>query len=495
MMTQGVMTQAVNLFGNATGNVTLKGKQANSSFDLMIDSTMKSGSGKVGNTENSTVKKASNQSYNNDNDEKSDVVDGSTKQEKDTTQGITKNEKTKTAAQADNQTQKAEDANQTEDVKNNITEEPTVDETTLEKIAGMLQAVKETVMDLLNLTPEELNQLLTSQGMELVDLLQPTNLQQLVLADSGVSDILTVLTDENLADTLKQLLQSVEDIKAEANLGMSLEQIKNMIDNAELLKEDQKVTSQQETIEVNNNKNQESKPEEAIITSNARQEDPNARITTSGEDKEIQVEVMKVTDAKESSSQSQSDPNKSKNQDLNATEQFEVFMNNLTKASTSTQVDFNGNLVQTTEIREIANQIIQRIRVTIQPEQTSMELQLNPENLGKVNLSVQSKNGVMTAQFVVQNEISREAIESQLHTLRETLNQQGIKVEAIEVTVATYSFEQNNKENTDGQAESKTNHSGSKISLDEALTMTEETEVASSQEITDIRGSQIDYTA
>ena len=493
MMTQGVMTQTVNLFGNTTASVTSKGKQSTSSFDLMIDNTIKSGSGINDNTDNATVKKASNQSKDSSND-KSDVVNGSAKQSGDTTQGTTKTDDTKAAAQADNQTNKTEDANKTEDLKTGSAEDPAVDQTTMEKIAGMLQAVKETVMDLLNLSSEDLDKLLSEQGLELVDLLQPQNLQQLVLADSGVSDILAVLTDENLADTMKQLLQSVEDIKAEANLGMNLEQIKSILDNAKLLKQDENVTSPETKTGDKSNSNQESKPEEVINTLNTKQDD-NKTTGKSEVGKEIPVEVIKTTETKGSSSQTQSDLSKQENQEVKAADQFEVFLNNLTKSSTSTQVDFNGNLVQVTEIREIANQIIDRVRINIRPEQTSMEMQLNPENLGKVNLSVQSKNGVMTAQFVVQNEISREAIESQLHTLRETLNQQGIKVEAIEVTVATYSFEQNNNENTQGQQETKQSRSGNKISMDEAINMAEDTDETVAQENNGIRGSQIDYTA
>ena len=221
----------------------------------------------------------------------------------------------------------------------------------------------------------------------------------------------------------------------------------------------------------------------------------NTIISNQGDrDKSIEVEVTK-TNTQESSSETQSELSRKDGQELKATEQFEAFLNNLSKASTTNQVSFNGNMVQGTDIREIANQIIERIRVTIQPEQTSMELQLNPEHLGKVNLSVQSKNGVMTAQFVVQNEVSKEAIESQLHTLKEALNQQGIRVEEIEVTIAAYSFQQNDKEGSEGHAETKKSHNGGKISLEEANGMTEETEDSLSQDINGIRGSQIDYTA
>ncbi len=494
MMTQGVMTQAVNLFGSATGSVTLKGKQSNSSFDLMIDSTMKSGTGLAANSEGSEAKKVSSQNTVNGKKQQSDAVNGGAKQADDTTSDLAKADNTKAAAQADNQTQKAGDTGKTEAMKDNVTDETAVDEATLEKIAGLLQEVQKTVMELLNLTSEEFDKLLSEQGLVLADLLQPENLQQLVLANSGATDILAVLTDEKLSDTMNQLLQSVEDLMADANLGISPEQIKSILDKAKLLQEDNQVTTSEGITKEQLVTNQESDTEAAINVRDTKVED-NINSTKDNEDKNIQVEVLKVTDAEESSSGTQSDLSKSDNQELKAAEQFEVFLNNLSKASTSTQANFNGNLVQVTEIREIASQIIERIRVTIRPEQSSMELQLNPENLGKVSLSVQSKNGVLTAQFVVQNEISKEAIESQLQTLKDTLNQQGIKVEAIEVTVAAYTSQQNSKESADGQAETKQGHNSNKISLEEAIGMTEETEDNLSKDITGIRGSQIDYTA
>ena len=72
-----------------------------------------------------------------------------------------------------------------------------------------------------------------------------------------------------------------------------------------------------------------------------------------------------------------------------------------------------------------------------------MEMQLNPENLGKIYLNISEKEGVIRAQIAAQNEIVKEALETQMVELRQNLNQQGIKVDAIEVTVATHEFEQN----------------------------------------------------
>ncbi len=493
MMTQGVMTQAAQLFGNATGSVTSKGKQGNGSFELMMESTMKSGRNLSGNYENAGAKSISNQSSAKDNRQESDAVNGSSKHNGDTTQASTKAENLNASTQAVKQSQKAEDTKQTDGVQNTAAEEAIPDATTLEKIAGLLQAVQQTVMELLNLSSEELEQLLSEQGLSLVDLLQPENLQQLVLSESGATNVLEVLTDETLSDTMNRLMQAVEELLAKAELGMSPDQIQSLLEKARLLQEGIQADKGEDVTEEKTVTNQEANSEAAMSVRDTK-EDNNIILKHGDTDKGIPVEVTKITDEQESSLASQSESRKD-GQEIKATEQFEAFLNNLSKASTANQVSFNGNMVQVTEIREIANQIIERIRVTIQPEQTSMELQLNPEHLGKVNLSVQSKNGVMTAQFVVQNEISKEAIESQLHILKETLNQQGIKVDEIEVTIAAYSFQQNDKEGSEGHAETKKSHNGSKISMEEAIGMTEETEDSISQDITGIRGSQIDYTA
>jgi len=123
-------------------------------------------------------------------------------------------------------------------------------------------------------------------------------------------------------------------------------------------------------------------------------------------------------------------------------------------------------------------------------------LQLNPEHLGKVNLSLQSKDGAMTAQFVVQNELTKEAIESQIFTLKETLEHQGIKVETIEVTVANYGFDQNSHTGANKEQTKQNNSPGRKITMEEAVSMSElPQEETITENITGLRGSQIDYQA
>ena len=90
------------------------------------------------------------------------------------------------------------------------------------------------------------------------------------------------------------------------------------------------------------------------------------------------------------------------------------------------------------EAESIMSQVTETIRVNYSPDTTSMELQLHPASLGTVNMNIASTNGVVTAHILVQNEAVKAALESQLITLQETFNEQGQKVEAVEVSVANY---------------------------------------------------------
>jgi flagellar hook-length control protein FliK len=495
MMTQSVITQAANLFGSTTGNVTSKGKQAGNGFDQMIDNSLKAVKDSKWKTEPAAAKKTSLQDARSQNNVQSDDA-GQMDDKAQKMNVVTKNDTAKTTEQTTTkQTVKTNNAAEVKEDETGKTDDLTVNEQVMVQIADMLQSIKEAVMDILNLSSEELDQLLAEQGMTMADLLQTENLQQLVIANNDESNILAALTDENLADTMKQLLQTVDEIKAGSNLGLTEEQLTSILEQVKKQGEAQTETSGN-VADLSGQvspKDVLSKNSEAVNTTGTTEED---RISGKLEEgKNLQTENSKLTDTKDTSSETNSDSGNNTD-DLKAQDQFQTFIDNLVKVTSDTQVSFNGSLEQVTELRDIANQIIQRIRVSVTPDQTSMELHLNPENLGKVNFSVQSKNGVMTAQFVVQNEISKEAIESQLQTLRETLNQQGIKVEAIEVTVSAYAFEQNSGEGSENQTNEQKNQSGKKISLEEAIQMSEipdsEQEL---QDITGISGSQVDYIA
>ena len=74
---------------------------------------------------------------------------------------------------------------------------------------------------------------------------------------------------------------------------------------------------------------------------------------------------------------------------------------------------------------------------------TSLEMQLHPASLGTLHIQLESKGGMVTANFITQNEAVKAALESQIVQLQESFEAQGVRIEAIEVTVQTHEFERN----------------------------------------------------
>ena len=513
MMTQSVITQAANFFGSAKESVTSKSRQTGKGFEFVMGNSVKSKQDLFKKAdispEKETAVKKSSADTNTDVTKRDDKqIDKVKTNEATNPKKKIKSKETVAAKETANQdANKVQEDGKTTESKDQLTVDPSQTDQMVAQITTILQSLQEAVMAILHLSPEEFNQLMEDQGLNTVDLLQPEALKQLALANSGKTDILAALTDENLADTMKQLIQAMDQIKSEADLPFTLEQIKTALTQA---KKETTLTA------IENSDNATTKMDVAVTMEQVPVENNKQSKSEPNNQKEVQIEVTKFAEGKESMTENKANTQSNaqgntqtdiqattqdntqgkESRDLKSSDQFQTFVDNLVNVSQKTQVNISDQMVQITDIKEIANQIIERIKIVIKPDQTSMELVLNPENLGKVNLSVQSKNGVLTAQFVVQNEMSKEAIESQIQTLKETLNQQGVKVEAIEVTVATYTFEQSNQSKQEGQQADKKSQSGKKISMEDAINWNEiPEEEGSIIDVTELLGNQFDYTA
>ena len=110
-----------------------------------------------------------------------------------------------------------------------------------------------------------------------------------------------------------------------------------------------------------------------------------------------------------------------------------------------------------------------------------------------------SKGGILTANFIAQTEQVKAAIETQMVQLREQLEEQGVKVEALDVTVQTHQFEQSLDQSSQ-QSDSREASQGRRIrrirlggeediqpeELDEADRIT--------AEMMEANGNTVDYT-
>jgi flagellar hook-length control protein FliK len=187
----------------------------------------------------------------------------------------------------------------------------------------------------------------------------------------------------------------------------------------------------------------------------------------------------------------------------------------------TTNVSFeNGNVVITKEVtnaegetrvstQEIIGQITDYMQSHSEEGLPEIRMQLHPESLGTLLINVTSKNGNITASIIAQNEAVKAALESAITTLEDNFKEQGVKIDAVEVSVGTHEFEQamenNAGSNGSNNAEPNEIHQASKtkvrrINLADEITEGEETEELSEEdtiarEMLIASGNTLDYRA
>jgi flagellar hook-length control protein FliK len=137
-------------------------------------------------------------------------------------------------------------------------------------------------------------------------------------------------------------------------------------------------------------------------------------------------------------------------------------------------------------------QITDAVKLTMKSDVTSLEMQLYPEHLGKISIQVAAKNGVMTAQIAAENETAKIAVESQIDILKQSLQEQGLKVESIEVMVSTKGFDQEKGNNHSQESEKNKNRRVRKDILEE---LTKDQEDEEDESVKETLGNTVSFTA
>lgn len=324
--------------------------------------------------------------------------------------------------------------------------------------------IEETVVDILDLSPEDLEKIMAILGLQFIDLLDPNNLKSLLLETTN-TDITSLLTDVNLSNTLNALTESVLNINLEEFV-LSPEQLSDMLkqsDESEVL-DSEIIRNAFESEEIGNiNSNLVQKTTEK--DSNLEKKLPVIEVNnlTDGSTSS-EKEVVSQTVLNSDSEKTFKDSNNSKGQDplVDQTNAINTLINNLAGVN-GTDEEFSNQLTSVREMREIVTQVVDKIKITLNADSTNFQMNLNPESLGRVNLSLTSQRGIMTAQFIVESEVTKEAIQSQLHSLKETFSQQNLIVDEIEVIVSNFGFDKGNQSSNE---EGKKNTGKKKINLD-----------------------------
>ena len=408
--------QTQQIFGVSGGGMMFSAKSASvksndSSFDQLIQMSQNIGAESGQNSQPAEIKKAS-----------AATVDKAEQPAKPTEVSTEKKDNLQTAEE------------KPELAKAKVTEEAD-DVEAAERAAGILNQVAEVVKELLGISDEELNQMLEQLGITNLQLIQPETLQNLVLMANSEQDAVVLLTDAELLNTVNELTAQVEQILQEA--GITTEELLMAFEDSDFAGMIEDALNQLAETE------EDEQEEVSTMVEN--------EISVSSEENTEEAATVRIEDKNTENSA------KDRNTD-NSTEVdnfMEQFVNNLQKATQEIgEITGQKDIVQM--VREVADQILEKIKVSVTAETTSLEIVLTPEALGKVNLTVSADaDGTMKAKFVTENELAREAIERNLVQFKEMLQEQGLKVDTIEVTVGNFEFDKNGQANESSQEKQK----------------------------------------
>ncbi|MBE5906249.1 MAG: hypothetical protein E7277_05560 [Lachnospiraceae bacterium] len=383
-----------------------------------------------------------------------------------------------------------------------------------EVMASVNSAISETVCEQLNIEPEELEEALMRLGLNVTDLLDPSNMAKLFVyfkPQMAVEDVIMDADFMNLVDVVKENTQVVLE-----EAGIDVSQFEYILQNVgqkrpELLFPAQEVVEQNalelppeaklevaqevEVVEVADEQAQVQK----VATQQMTGEEPQQNVVAEAEPQTqaVQVEVVKTAEPQQTTVNTEDvvmNPEEvteevaqvvSTPQEQTSGEETEEGAENdrlaklfekkpekengfehkpmehaqveTTRVETQTVVTPEGTTVteqsvRVVDLQNLVTEVTNYIRMqSAGTELSSIEMQLTPANLGKVLVEVVSNQGEITARIATQTEAAKEAMESNLVQLKDNLESQGIKVNAVEVTVESHGFEENLQE--DGSKE------------------------------------------
>ena len=404
-----------------------------------------------------------------------------------------------------------------------------------EAVEETLQQAEEEILGTLSeeygVDEEMLRNLLDDMGLSVLDLLNPQNLVAFVMALTGINTGEELLLDENFLKVMETLdalsnnlmkefsvdkdgLQKIISMMETMNLEggeVSFEQVLEAQTDANAQMDVTQTDVAEEAAQQNVQKVEESSVTAEQTDAETAEEGLKVQVekatesTETTESKTVNSEVEEVATGTKDNGDSSLFDNQNKGNDFTwnqETSSNQVFVTSqptpVGQFTEMPQMQLNSYLgVDTLQIME---QIAEQIRVVVTPDTTSMEMQINPENLGKIYLHISSEEGVVNAQFMAANEVVKEALELQMVTLRENLTQAGVKVDAIEVTIASHEFERNLEQNQKDPEEQIREEKTSKRrnlsvdSLDELQGVMTEEETLVAQIMKD-NGNSVDFTA
>ena len=384
--------------------------------------------------------------------------------------------------------------------------------------------VVRTVAEQLGVSEDSVKDMMESLGLTAFDLLNPENLAQLAMQLTGETSPMDLLMNDQFQGLMQQIDQLGGQLANELNLQPA--QMDELIAQMDILQTPETLTDEEMQI-LTDAAGQQTTADtvstdimpELAQTDEVQPMDKQADVfQKEPKSDEVRTQQPQAQDTKQTTEQ-QTDTGDADADAQTGDQMKSADRSSSDQAKTQTVVQMQDTAgVPTAETvaditpetsyvsidtMDLLEQVAEQIRVNVSEGTSSMEMQLNPENLGKVYVNISSKEGVIHAQLAASNEAVRAALETQVADLRQNLNQAGVKVDAVEVTVASHEFEKNleqNQESEKQQGERQQEQSGGRrrnlnlSSLDELSGLMTEEETLAAQMMRD-NGNSMDVTA
>lgn len=351
-----------------------------------------------------------------------------------------------------------------------------------EELGGYEETAVASISEALEVTDEEVRSALDVLGMTVFDLLNPQNLGQLVMQLTGMEDSTQLLMNPDFQKLMNDIGQLGSELMNQLNLEMG--QLNELIRRMDMLTEPSVFEETMENLPVDaastvedlmgateGIQTTENQPtavtgEEIPLTGHPAAKEQNQNGHSVAKTEEDQTAHTVLQEHPEDNLRQQTDFEQEFSGRQEASQQTEGFER--TDAAVENENPAAADVfempvsVPTAEMPQVSNayssytsvdtlelihQVVEHVQTAVREDTASIEMQLNPEHLGRVYVNLTSRAGTVSAQFTATSEAVRAALETQIVELRENLNQAGVKVDAIEVTVASHEFEQNLEQN------------------------------------------------
>ena len=344
-------------------------------------------------------------------------------------------------------------------------------------VKEVCEDIKDAIKEEFDVSDEDIKVAMELLGLTALDLLSTAKVAELIEQLTG-TDALTLITNEDMMQSFNNIINVVDEANADiaGMLGVKTEEVGIVLGQNDIAP----VVNSEDTAKQDN-----------VKESDAKNADDNINQTVDNQESLSEVLAKKIT----TESDGKAKNNMSESNEANNKVTYADVADNMISNITDTFADIITEDISTVKEADIVNQVIDSVKVMASRELTSMEVMLNPEHLGSVHITVTARNGIVSAQIAAQNEQVKTALENQMVTLMEQFESQGLKVDAVKITVMAHSFEagQNfgQSESERKQGESKVHRKLDLSSFDDEL----EEDLESTAPAPKAEGSSVEYLA